>query len=424
MKRPDGVCKYRLLSCVAAFLSMSSFGISDAWALMKGIDVGIVPLRGAEAAWGDFDNDGDLDLVVSGNSGTSSSAIIVTKLYRNDAGSFTEVPTTLPDVGAGGLAWGDYDNDGDQDLAISGWQSHLDHKSRIYRNDGGTLTDIGAPLTQVMGGALDWGDYDNDGDLDLLLTGAIGSFNYVSEIYQNNGGAFTNIGAGLTGVCAGAGGSAGWGDFDNDGDLDIALTGEVMPPSTNLTTIYQNNGGLFTDIDPGLVDVGSSGLAIGDYDDDGDLDIAVAGYVSSVAGRVSRIYNNDGGIFTDIGAGLTGVSGNAIAWADYDLDGDLDLAVAGNTATDMVTKIYRNAGGSFIYRDFGLIGVGDDPALAWGDYDNDGDPDLLVIGQTSDGKIARLYVNDGTNRIPSPGAILLSGIGVAFVGWLRRRRTL
>jgi hypothetical protein len=74
--------------------------------------------------------------------------------------------------------------------------------------------------------------------------------------------------------------------------------------------------------------------------------------------------------------------------------------------------------------DFGLIGAGDHPALAWGDYDNDGDPDLVLIGQTSDGKIARIYINDGTNRIPAPGAIVLGGIGVTLVGWLRRRRTL
>src|SRR3989442_9155225 len=115
-----------------------------------------------------------------------------TKLYRNDNGTFVEVPTSLPPVWASAVAWADYDNDGDLDLVISGRLSDVSPQrpiTRIYRNDGnGVFTDIHAPLVDVDLSSVSWGDFDNDGDLDLLVIGSpdFGS-TVITELYRNDG---------------------------------------------------------------------------------------------------------------------------------------------------------------------------------------------------------------------------------------------
>ncbi|MCA9730445.1 MAG: VCBS repeat-containing protein, partial [Candidatus Eisenbacteria bacterium] len=114
--------------------------------------------------------------------------------------AFTHLAAPLAQVSAGGSAWGDYDNDGDLDLALSGWDSSQVRYSRIYRNANGSLVDINAALSQLSNGSLAWGDYDNDGDLDLVLTGfPDGGSGYVSQIYRNDNGSFVNIQANLLG---------------------------------------------------------------------------------------------------------------------------------------------------------------------------------------------------------------------------------
>jgi hypothetical protein len=134
---------------------------------------------------------------------------------------------------------------------------------------------------------------------------------------------FTDIDAGLTGVtnC-----SLAWGDYDNDGDLDLALAGATsdLSPFDPVSKVYRNEGGTFTDIEAGLPGANWCSLAWGDYDDDGDLDLALAGLAGTTG--VGKVYRNDDGAFTDIDAGLAGVHLCSLAWGDYDDDGDLDLA--------------------------------------------------------------------------------------------------
>ncbi len=404
---------------------------------------------GAEAAvaWGDVDGDGDLDVVIAGRTGAPSYGPI-TRIYRNDGGgAFTDIAAGLPGLGSDGavaLAWGDYDGDGDLDLALAGSAGAPIYAgiARIYRNDGaGAFTDIAAGLPPIgaFGGAtLAWGDYDGDGDLDLALAGEAGAPIYapVTRVYRNDGaGVFTDIAAGLPGIGAGTpeGSQAAlaWGDFDGDGDLDLAICGRAGAPIySGITRIYRNDGtGVFTDIAaglPGLGDLGSATLAWGDYDADGDLDLALAGSVGApIYGAVTRIYRNDGaGTFTDIVAGLVGVGESspsgaqaAAAWGDVDGDGDLDLAVGGRAGAptyDGVTLVYRNDGaGTFTDMGADLPGIGHygSSALAWGDVDGDGDLDLAVVGTVGAptyGSIARIYRNDlaAPNSPPSAPADL------------------
>jgi len=327
-------------------------------------------------------------------------------------------------------AWGDYDGDGDLDLAVCGrgyGSTGNTYESHIYRNDGGKFTDINAGIAGAAYGSLAWGDYDGDGDLDLAVSGYRydTASHYESHIYRNDGGKFTDINAGITGL---AYGNVGWGDYDNDGDLDLAVCGSWYDSSTGdwvpESRIYRNDGGKFTDINAGIAGVDNSCLAWGDYDNDGDLDLAVCGYRSGV-GQAASIYRNDDGTFTDINAGIAGLSSGNVAWGDYDNDGDLDLAICGERHDSSTggwvpeSHIYRNDGGAFTDINAGVPGVSNG-SLAWGDYDGDGKLDLLLTGTTSgSSSITVVLTNNAARANARPAApagltSVVSGSNVTF----------
>ena len=379
-------------------------------------------VRSSSVAWGDYDNDGDLDILLTGE---DQSRAPITRLYRNDGGAvFTDVGALLTDVYLGSVAWGDYDNDGDLDILLTGCTAGecTDSVTKVYRNDDGSFVDTGAALTEVSYSSAAWGDYDNDGDLDILITGFSESSLVSSEVYRNDGdGVFTDVEAGLTGAYLG---SAAWGDVDNDGDVDILLTGCTTGCAERVTKVYRNDGGTFADAGASLVGVSDSSVGLGDYDSDGDLDILLAG--STGSGPLARIYRNDGGnAFADVGAALPQIyNGTSVAWGDTDNDGDLDVLLAGNTGSMLIARIYRNDG-SDVFTDISgstLAGVYYGPASGWGDYDNDGDLDILLTGEgTSNELIARVYRNDtaSANSVPSaPTGLDVSVVDTtAAMGW-------
>ena len=198
-----------------------------------------------------------------------------TKIYRNDGdGVFTDIDAPLPGIRYGtAVAWGDYDNDGDLDLLITGESDQSELVARIYRNDGsGIFTDIEAGLPGVWIASVAWGDYNNDGNLDILLTGWAG-VDRISRVYRNTGNdSFTDIHASLEGVYYGA---AVWGDYDNDGDLDILITGKGA--NGGVTRLYRNDAAdTFSDIHAPFPPLDESAAAWGDYDNDGDLDVILS----------------------------------------------------------------------------------------------------------------------------------------------------
>ena len=359
------------------------------------IGAGLTGVVFSSVAWGDYDNDGDVDILLSG--GTSGGP--VTQVWRNDGGSFSDIGAGL--TRGGRVAWGDYDNDGDLDILLA---------DEVYRNDGGTFTDINAGLTEVSSGSIAWGDYDNDGDLDVLLAGRDSGGGEVAQVWRNDGGTFSDIGAGLTGVEQG---SVAWGDYDNDGDLDILLSGRDSG-GNRVAQVYRNDGGSFSDINAGLTGVRDSSVAWGDYDNDGDLDILLSGGANG--GPVTQVWRNDGGSFSDINAGLPGVFYGGVAWGDYDNDGDLDILLSGGiTGVNLVAGVYRNDGGTFNDIEAGLTGGTDGGSVAWGDYDNDGDLDILLAGYDSGSLAARVYRNDDAD---CPIAITgLSATNDSPTGW-------
>ena len=360
--------------------------------LLTDISAGLAGVYYSSTAWGDYDNDGDLDILLTGYDGSS----YISKVYKNTNGIFTDISAGLTGVYYGSVAWGDYDNDGDLDILLTGHDGSS-YISKVYKNTNGSFSDISAGLPGHYSGSADWGDYDNDGDLDILITGYDYNGGYTSKIYKNTNGSFSDISAGLTGVYES---SADWGDYDNDGDLDILLTGH--DGSNYISKIYKNTNGSFSDISAGLAGVYYSSTAWGDYNNDGDLDILLTGYDGS--NYISKIYKNTNGSFSDISAGLTGVYLGSAAWGDYDNDGDLDILLTGYGGYPdyQTSKVYRNEGGSFSDISAGLSELYYS-SVAWGDYDTDGDLDFLLTGYSGSYE-AKVYRNNASSANSAPTA--------------------
>ena len=402
---------------------------------------------GAGGLFFDYDNDGNLDifLVNSGSLLASKRDTAANALYKNSGdGTFTDVTQTTH-VGGRGYGMGciaaDYDNDGDTDLYLT----HFG-ENQLYRNNGdGTFTDV-----TVYAGVGDarwsvsasFGDFDLNGTLDLYIANYLdytvetahdcymeGIHIYCSPheyqgvrdtLYRNNGnGTFTDVteAAGVTNQGKGLG--VLFTDYNADGYPDIFVANDTVEDF-----LYRNNGdGTFTDVanDVGVAYnadgriTGSMGIANGDYDNDGKLDL----FVTNFSQEVNSLFHNDGdGFYTmttfDVGLARPSfaVLGFGTQFLDCDNDGNLDLFVANGHVWDNVELVnpnlvakqtcqlfHNNGDGGFdeISQEAGaffssrLFARG----TAVGDYDNDGDADLLV---TTCGGAPALLRNDATNH--------------------------
>jgi hypothetical protein len=357
-------------------------------------------------------------------SGTFSGSFIVTHdapgspttvsiTGRNDASSptlFTDIGGPFTAVSAGSVTWGDYDNDGDLDAFVMGYATNSGTRiTKLFRNNGvAGFQDVAATFPSLNGGAAAWADCDNDGDLDLALAGYDGS-TFRLGVYRNGGGAFTSVPNGAL-VAVGAPALA-WGDVDGDGRQDLLVTGSP-DGSAALARLYRNDGGCaFSDSGAVVPGVSNGSLAWGDYDSDGDPDLLISG--SAGGTPVVRLHRNDGGgHFTEIFLPLPAIDSAAVAWGDYDNDGQIDIAIAGRLNSEGVVRVYRNTGsGVFVDSGARLPGTGRTGSILWGDYDNDGDRDLLVTGET----VTKVYRSDGGGFFTDIGAWLPPGVGGA--GW-------
>jgi hypothetical protein len=401
----------------------------------------IVEGTGAGAMFFDYDGDGWLDIYfvngcwlknVNDNRGRRIRGKLTNCLYRNNGdGTFTDVTKQahVGDKGYGvGCSAADFDNDGDLDLYVLNYGPNV-----LYRNNGdGTFTNVSR-----ASGLADpnwslsspWFDYDNDGDLDLYVAnyleydsgkfrtyyaaaGYPGPLSYSGQadaLYRNNGdGTFTNV-AEEAGVYQpnGRAMSATVADLNNDGFLDIYVPNDAME------NYYFRNTGNGTFANEGLImglafgeggqGVSSMGPAIGDVDRDGWLDIYIPdmGYGCLLMNR--KDYFEDRTTPTNLAI----VCGQYTGWGgilfDYDCDGYLDVFVANGNAHHEYTEedvLMRNDGtGNFVdvadksgpYFREKYVGRG----ATCGDYDNDGDIDLLVVNLNDTPKLLR---NDGGNR--------------------------
>jgi enediyne biosynthesis protein E4 len=402
-------------------------------------------------AFGDYDGDGWLDLYLTDSAGPN-------RLFRNNRRGGFELAedagdVSLPDAISGGAVFADYDNDGDQDLLVLSLGP-----STLFEFDGGVFVDVTEAAgigRETKGETASFGDYDGDGFLDLFIASwlcyerecRVSSREHSqSRLFHNEGdGTFTDASnvLGLE-LLTGLGFVASFLDYDDDGDLDLYLVndkgypGEPLPDRPmNRNLLWRNDGSgcsgwCFTEV---AIELGADaridgmGLAVGDYDEDGDLDL----YLSNT-GR-SVLYRNDGGAFTDVAA-PAGVVAEATGWGteflDYDADGDLDLylAVGRVFGFDNPNRLFENVGGTFI--DVSANSGADDPrysiGVATADFDRDGGIDL-VVGDWDVGyrllRNRRLHAGGWLSvRLVGSGPINKNAIGARATAHLSDGRTL
>jgi hypothetical protein len=307
---------------------------------------------------------------------------------------------TFRDGGTLTNAVADFDNDGDLDLFV-GFRGQ---SNRMYRNDGAGFTDVagevGLDETHVTRTSA-WGDYDGDGHLDLFVAFVSGDESFC-RLYRNggNGSRFADVSREVGLVLTGSFRQANFVDFDRDGDVDLYIGLRDKP-----NALYRNEDGKFTDV-AGSLGVDDPRRTVGtvwfDYDKDGDLDL----YVANMDGDANGMFRNDGGRFVDTAADLGIDSGGRPlgrrmfgsvrpTLVDFDNDGNLDIFVANYGPN----ALYRNQSGRFanVAPQMGLAIDSCYDTGTWGDFDNDGRPDLYVNGTITRGRSFRDYLfhNDG-----------------------------
>ena len=414
----------------------------------------IVESMSGGVAFFDYDNDGDLDIYLV-NSLTvdliKSKGKTKSDLYRNDgSGKFTEVAAQagVSDIGWGmGVATGDYNNDGFEDLYVT-----CLGPDRLLKNNGnGTFTDVtnkaGVSDPRWSTGA-SFLDYDRDGDLDLFVANYVDfDINNLPEfgkgqtcqyksipvqcgprglkgagdsLFRNDGnGTFTDVSkqAGVSDTDGFYGLGVMTSDFDDDGLVDIFVANDSTP-----NFHYRNNGdGTFkeigftagTAVNENGSEQGCMGVTAGDYDHDGKIDL----FVTNFADEYNTLYHNDApNSFTDVAyaAKVAAVSLPHVGWGtkffDFDNDGWVDIFVANGHVYPQLPD-YRqsrllhrnNRDGTFteVSSEFGtmLTEIRASRGVAFGDIDNDGDVDLLVADLDGPPQLLRNENGNANNSI-------------------------
>jgi hypothetical protein len=374
-----------------------------------------------QANWADYDGDGHLDLFVA--NAAYEATYILNSLYRNNGdGTFTRDTTSLPAIEPGPAAewgagfwnglWVDYDNDGDLDLHVLGAGELAD---RFYRNDGqGVFTRVEPAfvIPRSQGENATWFDFDNDGWLDVFIPRNNGN-----DLFYRGlpGGRFQAMNVQDAGSVV-AFSSYLYGlpfDYDDDGWTDLLVVPFSWGTPGLQCSLHRNEGhGLFRRVTEGPLanqqatfTGGRLSLpALGDFDNDGDLDVIV---VNGQDGYRARLYRNDGdGTFTDMAA-AAGVdrplNASSAYFIDYDNDGHLDLFVlCRDYFGDLLglgsqNVLFRNRGdGTFESVEIGSpLRDGHRVSIAaWADYDNDGFLDLFVSVGNAALEVNLLYRND------------------------------
>jgi tetratricopeptide (TPR) repeat protein len=396
-------------------------------------------------------------------------------LYRNLGDGRFEKVKDFPELRIHGMgaAWGDYNNDGWLDLVVTGYDTII-----LFRNDHGHLVrDKSFPSSKGFWTGVTWGDYNRDGYLDLYVCGyvkykpgernasanstqfglevpfTLNPASYEPErnlLFRNNGnGTFTEVAQQL-GVSnpEGRGLGAIWHDFDGDGWPDLYVANDISE-----NKLYLNKHGTFVDAGRSAwVEEyrGSMGLAVGDFDRDGDDDLFISHWIAQGDALYQSLLSEQQGMgselhFTDVAAnmGIGQPSLQTIGWGtsfvDFDSDGWLDLIVANGSTFErkgtsppvlepMLSFLFWNAQGTFFHDlapwNRSLSQLHASRGLAVADYNNDGAMDIAIVDQGEGVRLLRNDIPQGNwaefrlhSRVPPSGAPLGFGDGATVIAW-------
>ncbi len=391
---------------ISFLLLMASSGMVNAQLFTKVTDSPLSIIKGDSRSvnWVDVNGDGFVDCFISNGPQAGQNNM----LYINDTnGNFTAVaddPIVMDVMPSDGATFADIDNDGDLDGFVVNWYNK---NNLAYINDGS------GKFTQVLDGiwvnhfgyseTAAFGDYDNDGLVDLYVTNSAGTKK--NFLYKNLGGNNMELVTGISPVTdLFSSRNVSWSDIDGDGDLDLYVTNE----NGEKENLYRNNGGgsfeKMNDLVITTEGFNTMSSSWGDIDNDGDLDLFLAN-----DGSKNQLFRNDGNfVFTRmLTTDVSKVNAKSFssAWADIDNDGDLDLFVtnAFQNGQRLKNNLYLNDGTGHLTEVTNEVVVMDEGwsyGCAFGDYDNDGFQDLAVA-TTRFGNVDEadyLYHNNGNSN--------------------------
>ncbi|MGM0441220.1 MAG: FG-GAP repeat domain-containing protein [Elusimicrobiota bacterium] len=370
-----------------------------------------VPLAQSASAWGDYTNNGYWDLIMVGRDSEDNRRTI---LYKNNGTSFEKIEDhglkdiNLQSLHYGDVLWVDIDNSGTLDLVMAGYDG-TGENVWIYKNNNGEF-ELVRKLTHLDAASVAAGDFNNNGFADL----AVGSRSANEPIlYTNDGEGFTREYVEFSTKFSAQ--DLMWADLNNDGWMDLVGIGQDEE-NASITVIYKNNSGesFEENISSGesaIIEEGfAQGTAVaGDYNNDGWMDLAMAGTTES--GDATVIYTNQKTASISFSSGtfnLPGVYNSDLAFGDYNNDGSLDLAISGNGSTEPLLRVYSGSDtfNSYIEPDSNLgLHRG---SVNWADYNNSKALDLVVTGEDdSETPHVKLFKNDvdsadyDKNNLPS-----------------------
>ena len=376
----------------SAFSAIDSFEMLDPFTR---VNTNIMVLESVDGMWGDYDNDNDLDFILMGEGEDQLPHTILVQNMGN--GSFQIVnDTPFPDLFPGSVTWWDYNNDGFIDLLMSGRAAEDDYKALVFKNLSGNGFEEQTGITLIDGNPnTASGDFNNDGRADIIISGKATGDAKTTKIYANKGnGIFrrdTTIE--LEGKLQGNNSIT---DFNNDGYLDLLLN-RIPYLENDVPKLYRNNQNGFERVTDIEMPVLNGTFAWADTDCDGDLDLFIRGNTNS--GNQTLFYRNDASSFIKKNISVRGANSTSLAPGDYDNDGDPDLATTGQHIITSSEIQINNGNNTFSESDFGFQGVRNGLSI-WGDYDADHDLDLLITGYSTN----YLYSNNGNwlNQPPDP----------------------
>ncbi|HAP59092.1 MAG TPA: hypothetical protein DCR93_06140, partial [Cytophagales bacterium] len=379
---------------------------------------GMTPVSTASISIADYNADGYPDIALMGS---DESGDPVTEIYRNNAGaSFTAQSFGLEALERGYILWFDVDQDGDLDLLQSGRNASNVSLTKLWIFNGTSYTEQATDLPIITSGDIKVADVNGDSWQDLLITGAESGLGEKSDIYLNNQDyTFTAQNIGFTAVSSS---HLAIGDFNQDGHVDVALTGKDAS-SNEVSVLYKNNGnGTFSDASAGLTQVEQGTVQLIDLDNDGLQDVVLAG-ADAGSNLRGNIYINDGGptySFTELADTLLEMGEGDFAFADFNGDNKLDLLQSGLGDVTRFSKLYASAtptANTAPMAPTGLIANTSEDSV-WFSWNP------AIDGETASASLTyALYVGTSSGGIDvmSPGANLANGYrrisGPGNVGW-------